>query len=125
MQIIGADTFPISHTPVAEVVIVSRSKRNLTVFTPTISPFKGTSYNYNGYIQDNFGISFSISFDKQCQVLAPGQKLSIAALFPVTGVGRHKIIVSGGFPVYKKKSFFNLSTGVQGLVVANYIFTIK
>ena len=102
LTINGPDTFPSTHTPLAELVIVNKSNRSLTMFEPKTERLTEPSYDYKGYLQDDFNLICPVGLRAQCHVLAPGGMLSIPVFFRVSGAGQHKINFSAGFPVYKE-----------------------
>jgi hypothetical protein len=124
LTINGPDTFPSTHTPLAELVIVNRSSRNLTIFDPRIVRLTEPSYDYKGYLQDDISLSFLVGLRARCHVLAPGQMFSIPVFFRVTGAGRHKINLSAGFPACKELKADSRKFDFPVVAHAHYIFEI-
>jgi hypothetical protein len=94
----GPGGFPMSSTPLAEIVITNRSRRDLTMFGSNLNRLTKPSYDYQGYLQDDYDLSFFSGPITQTYILSPGKSLSIPAFFRVNGVGRHKINLSVDFP---------------------------
>lgn len=124
LEVSGASLFPESHTPGAVVVLRNRSDRSLTIFEPQFKRLTQKSYNYEGYLQDDFSISCPLTRKGRCHILLPKATLSIPVLFHVAGLGVHKINLSIGFPVISNISASRTSSSSTVLARLNYIFEI-
>ena len=124
IRINGPDSFPVSHTPLAEVIISNQSKRDVTFFHPEITRLTVTSSDYQGYIRDEFSMGCPVTLNSQCHVLGPRQSLSVPVPFRVTGVGKHKINLSAGFPVYEEMSSDSSSLSAPVVARAQYVFSV-
>ena len=125
LTINGPATFPSTHTPLAEIVIMNTSNRNLTMFDPRIVRLTEPSYDYQGYLQDDFSMSCTAGIRARCHVIAPGHTWSIPMFFRVAGAGRHRINLSAGFPVCKVLKADSAEFSFPVVARAHYVFEIR
>ena len=102
LSVNGPSSIPESQAPVAEAVLRNVSDRNLTVFEPRFERLTLESYDYKGFVQDDFSMICPVTLTSRCRILEPGQTFSTPVLFNIEGLGKHKINLSVGFPVYEE-----------------------
>lgn len=125
LQINGPRSFPRFHTPVAELIIKNTSNRDLIVFDPILEKLTKESYNYNGYIQDDYSVSCPITVPGKCNIIKTGRKLSVPVLFEVAGAGPHKMNLSLGFSIYTEITETHVRSNTPVIENASYVFDIQ
>ena len=121
----GARSFPITYTPVAEIVIKNISEKTLIFFEPSLTRLTSESYNYNNMIQDDYAIDCPINFSNRCHILKPSERFSMPVLFEVNSLGKHKVNISLSFPQINKLSKSDMESISSTVAYINYIFDVE
>jgi len=120
----GAESFPTFHRPVAEIVIKNVSKRRLVFFKPRLTPLALEASPYDGYLKSEFSFDCPYISLQPCIILNPKEEFSMPVMFDVAGLGRHKINLCIGFPIYGASPSNSFSVNTPIIARTHYIFEI-